>query len=177
MDGRIDLGDEAVRRYYDGHPDLFMEPGAIHLQEVLVETEEEAVEILERIRGGEDMESLAVRYSIRTHADKTRGRFHIHPMARTVYGALLDEAGKAEVGELTGPAEVEEGYSVFRVVERIAPKPEPFEKAERKARYWLRKEEEKRLYEELLRDLRKKHVSEIVLFEDRLQRLDEEAGV
>ena len=177
VDNRIDLGDEAVRRYYDRHPDLFMEPGAIHLQEVLVETEDEAVEILERIRAGEDMESLAVRYSIRTHADKTRGRFHMHPMARTVYGALLDEAGKAGVGELTGPAEVEEGYSVFRVIERIAPTPKRFEKAERKARYWLRKEEENRLYEELLRDLRNKHASEIVLFEDRLQRLNEEAGV
>ena len=177
VDRRIDLGDEAVRRYYDGHPDLFMEPEVIHLREVLVKTEGEAVEILGRIRDGEDMESLAVRYSIRSHADKTRGRFHMHPMTRTVYGALLDEARKAEVGQLRGPVEVEEGYSVFQVVERIASTPEPFEKAARRARYWLRKEEEKRLYEELLRDLRNKHASEIVLFEDRLQRLDEEAGI
>ena len=172
----IDLSDEAVRRYYDGHLNLFMEPEEIHVQEVLLKTREEAEEILRRLWNGEDIERLAAQYSVRSDAERTGGRLHMHPFERRIYGALLDEAMKAEVGDLTGPVEVEEGYSVFKVVERIPPTPEPFEKAATRARYWLKEEEDKRLYEALLRDLREKHASDIVLFEDRLRRLSAEAG-
>jgi parvulin-like peptidyl-prolyl isomerase len=97
----------------------------------------------------------------------------MHPFEQPIFGALLDEAMEAEVGQLRGPVRVKDGYSVFKVVEKVGQKPEPFEKAVSRARYWLKKEEESRLSEELILKLRKDYASQVVVFEDRLKVMDE----
>ena len=115
------------------------------------------------------METLALNYSIRQGAPKNRGHFHMHAFERAVFGALLEEAMKSEVDELKGPLQVEKGYSIFKVVQRIAAAPEPFEKAAPKAIYWIKQEEEERLFQALLARLREQYASEVVVFEDRLR--------
>jgi peptidyl-prolyl cis-trans isomerase C len=172
VERRIILSDEAIRRYYETHTDRFMQPEEIRVIEILVATEEEARNLMRRIQKGEDMGALAARYSIREHARENNGRFHVHPFERPIFGVLLDEVTQSEVGKLRGPVKVTEGYSVFKVVERVAPQPEPFEQAASRAKYWLKKEEEKRLFEELLHRLRTKYASKVVVFEDRLRTMN-----
>ena len=168
VDERIVIDDEAARGYYETHLGRFMQPEDIWMVEILVKTREEAEGLLERIRRGEYMEELAARFSIRPGAERNEGVFHMHPFEWPTYGALLNEAREADAGELRGPVEVKEGYSVFKVLDKIAPKPEPFERAASRARYWLRKQEENRLFEALLVKLREKYAAKVVLFEDRL---------
>ena len=177
VDRRIDLSDEAVRSYYESHLHLFKKPEQITVQEILCTTREEAEEVLKRILNGEEMERLAERYSIRSGAEKTKGFINMHKYGQAHYGPLYDEALKAEVGELKGPLQIEEGYTVFKVVEKSGLKPDPFEKASTRARYWLRKEKEEELINTLLLSLKEKYASKIVLFEDRLKKMDAEVGI
>ena len=177
VDRRIDLSDEAVRSYYESHLHLFKKPEQITVQEILCTTEEEAEEVLQRILHGEDMERLAERYSVRSEAEKTKGLIHIHVYEQTNYGVLYDEAVKAEVGELNGPVQLEEGYAVFKVMEKSGLQPDPFETASSRARYWLGKEKEEELIAALLHSLKEKYAAKIVLFEDRLQKMDAEADI
>ena len=177
VDRRIDLSDEAVRSYYETHPHLFKKPEQITVQEILCTTQEEAEEVLKRILNGEKMERLAEHYSIRSGAAKTKGFIHIHAYGQTNYSVLYDEAMKAEVGELKGPLQLEEGYTVFKVMEKSGLQPDPFEKASTRARYWLKKEKEEELIAALLHSLKEKYASKIVLFEDRLKKMDAEAAI
>lgn len=177
VDQRIDLSDEEVRSYYESHLHLFKKPEQITVQEILCTTEEEAEDVLQRILNGEDMEHLAEHYSIRNGVERTKGLLHIHAYGQTNYGALYDEAMKAEVGELTGPVQLEEGYTVFKVLEKAGLKADPFETASSRARYWLKKEKEEELIAALLHSLKEKYASKIVLFEDRLQKMDAEADI
>ena len=177
VDQRIDLGDEAVRSYYESHLHLFKKPEQITIQEILCATREEAEEVLKRILNGEEMENLAEHYSIRSGVERTKGLIHMHTYGKTNYGVLYDEAMKAEMGELKGPVQLEEGYTLFKVVEKIGLKPDPFEKASSRARYWLKKEKEEELITALLHSLKEKYASKIVLFEDRLKKMDAEADI
>ena len=177
VDQRIDLSDEAVRSYYESHLHLFKKPEQITIQEILCATREEAEEVLKRILNGEEMENLAERYSIRSGVERTKGLIHMHTYGKTNYGVLYDEAMKAEMGELKGPVQLEEGYTLFKVVEKIGLKPDPFEKASSRARYWLKKEKEEELIAALLHSLKEKYASKIVLFEDRLKKMDAEAAI
>ena len=177
VDQRIDLSDEAVRSYYESHLHLFKKPEQITIQEILCATREEAEEVLKRILNGEEMENLAERYSIRSGVERTKGLIHMHTYGKTNYGVLYDEAMKAEMGELKGPVQLEEGYTLFKVVEKIGLKPDPFEKASSRARYWLKKEKEEELITALLHSLKEKYASKIVLFEDRLKKMDAEADI
>ena len=81
------------------------------------------------------------------------------------------------MGALTGPVQLEEGYTVFKVLEKAGLQPDPFEQASSRARYWLQKEKEEELITALLHSLKEKYASKIVLFEDRLQKMDAEADI
>ncbi len=177
VDQQIELSDEAVRTYYQSHPHLFKKPKQITIQEILSTTREEAEAVLQRALNGEDMDKLAERYSIRSGVEKTKGLIHMHAYGQTNYGTLYDEAMKAAVGELTGPVQLEEGYTVFKVMEKTGLQPDPFEKAAARARYWLKKEKEEELIAALLHRLKEKYASKIVLFEERLKKMDAEADI
>ena len=177
VDRRIDLSDEAVRSYYESHLHRFKKPEQITVQEILCTTREEAEEVLQRILNGEEMERLAGHYSIRSGAEKTKGFIHMHAYSQANYGGLYDEAMKAEVEELNGPVQLEEGYTVFKVVEKSGLQPDPFETASSRARYWLGKQKEEELISALLHSLKEKYAAKIVLFEDRLKKMDAEADI
>ena len=127
--------------------------------------------MIQRIRRGDDMGLLAEKHSIRPGADKTKGDIHMHPFERQRYPELYDAADQAEIGVLQGPVETAEGYSVFKVLERLPARLQPFEQASTKVKYWLREEEEKRLFEALLARLREQYHPKIVLFRDRLAKM------
>lgn len=172
VERQIAVTPEAVRRYYETHPQRFMQPEELQVLEILAATQEEAAGLLGRIRAGEDMEALARRYSIRQGAQKNGGHFHLHPYERAVFGALLDTAMAARIGEVKGPVQVRGGYSVFKVVKKTPPQLQSFDQAVPRAIYWFKSQEEDRLFQDLLRRLREKYAGEVILFEDRLQAVE-----
>jgi peptidyl-prolyl cis-trans isomerase C len=174
---QIDLGEAALRQYYQAHPERFALSAEMQLVEILAKTEAEAKDLRQSIQRGEDMNLLAERHSLRPGAAKTKGVFHMHPFERQRYRELYDAADKAEIGKLQGPVQTAEGYSVFEVLARVPARPQPFEQASTKVKYWLRQEEEKRLFEALLARLREQYRPKIVLFKDRLAKMaNAEAG-
>lgn len=172
VEEHVDLSEEVLRRYYEANLHRFMEDREVAVQEILVATQEEAEALAARIRAGEDMAALAASHSIRQGSDE--GRFHIHSFERVVFGELLTEALAAEVGVLTGPVAITEtphrqgGFSLFKVLEKTPEKPKPYDEVVKQVRYWWTKEEENRLYNELIDRLRKKHAAQISIYEDHL---------
>lgn len=177
VESQVDTGESALRQYYQAHQGRFMLLAEIHFVEILTKTEAEAKRVIQSIQRGEDMGHLAEKHSIRPGAAKTKGEFRMHPFERQRYMELYDAADRAEIGKLQGPVQTAEGYSVFKVLAKLPARPEPFEQASTKVKYWLREEEEKRLFEALLARLWEQYRPEIVLFKDRLAKMvNAEAG-
>jgi parvulin-like peptidyl-prolyl isomerase len=177
VERRVDLGEAALRQYYQDHQERFTLPAEIQMAEILCGNEVEAGEMRRRIQRGEDLQLLAAKHSRRPGAAKARGVFHLHPFERHRYPELYDAAEKAEPGSLQGPVKTAEGHSVFRVLAKYPPRPQPFEQALDRVKYWLRQEEEKRLIEALLARLREQYRPAIVLYNDRLSKMiDAETG-
>ncbi len=171
---RTEVDSAMARQYYDDHPQMFMELEEIQMAEVLVATRAEAEQLLQRIRAGERLETLAARHTLRTDAESGHGQYHIHnhPSERRVFGALYDSVVAAPVGVLTGPVALDEGYSIFEVRERIPPRPTPFAQAASRARWWVQKRQEKTLFDSLFIRLRNQYADRVVVFEEQLGRLD-----
>lgn len=167
---RVSVDSVMVRDFYDANLELFMQFEQVEVLEVLVATREQADELAQKIRDGEDIGALAARHSIRPDGENGRLHLHNHPSERRVFGYLYDEVMQAEVGELTGPVELDEGYSVFRVLERISKRPVPFEQAASRAAWWVKKQEERRYFDALFPELREKYASQVEFFEDRLKK-------
>ena len=169
----VDTTDASARRYYKNNLHKFMEPRATVILEILVPTQAMADSLLKEIEGGADMETLAVRHTTRQLAKQQQGRIHLHAYERARFGPLHDEAmEKAPIGELQGPLTLEEGFSIFKVEERIPDRPEPFPQTVRRAKYWLRKAEENKYFEELIVRLREQYSAQVEVFEEHLVDLE-----
>ena len=168
---RVIISAEDIRREYEEKPDRYMQPDQIEIQEILVATEEEAKDLLERLRRGASMDDLARQHSKRSpelRDEEGRRRFTV--AAAAVYGRLVAAARKAPVGELTGPLQVREGYSIFKVLSREQQRAS-FEEAKKRVRAtvnWIKKQQ---VFEQFLAELRAKYAAQVEVREDNLKRV------
>ena len=85
-----------------------------------------------------------------------------------MYGRLVAAARKAPVGELTGPLQVREGYSIFKVLSREQQRAS-FAEAKKRVRAtvnWIKKQQ---VFEQFLAELRTKYASQVEIREDNLK--------
>lgn len=168
---RVVTDSNMVRDYYTSHLNQFMEMEEIQVAEILVATRAEAEKLLQRVRDGEKIQTLAAHHSIREGVEHGHFHMHNHVSERRVFGGLYDAVIEVPVGALNGPVELEEGYSIFKVLERTPPHPSPFEQVASRAKWWVQKQEESKLFDALFANLRDKYSSRVVVFEEQLSRL------
>lgn len=109
---RMGLTEEGVRRYYDSHPEEFMEPPRVHLYDIVALTLDEAFEARERLAAGEAFEEVAADMSHDPTAEEGGDRGWI-----TREDVLRDNVKRrvfsmAE-GEVSDPVDCEDHYHVF----------------------------------------------------------------
>ena len=155
--------DEAEQFYHD-NPDLFIEPEEVEIQEILVDDEEQAIQLRQRLDTGEKMDSL-IHLSRHPGAWKDRGKRHLHPWERS---EMARQAFAAPEGRILGPVPTEHGHTVFRVLEKKGGRVLPFQEAVQAARTHVRFREETRVFNELLAALREKYADRVQIFEEKL---------
>ncbi len=114
----------------------------VHARHILVETEEDARQALERLAAGEDFAALAAELSIDADARGNGGNLGFltadqmpEPFAEAVFAAA--------VGDLVGPVQTEYGYHVIQVLDSRVQMLTPDQYDEIKAVHfqnWLRRE-------------------------------------
>ena len=112
--------DEDVQAYYESHPEDFDIPEMRRIVEVLLATREEAEQIRKRVEAGEDLENLAYKYTIREGFKERGGRFA--PIRPGEFGALGEAVFQTGQGELGPIVETPLGFSVFKVMNIVAPR-------------------------------------------------------
>ena len=166
---KVTIAENELRQFYEAHAERYMHPEQIEVQEVLVKTEAEALRLMEQIQKGARLGDLAKKYSIRSLEDlDEEGRFHFHLFEKAFLGGFVEVAEKAEIGALTGPAKVDEGYSIFKVLSRER-KRETFAEAEWRVRSQLRREKNRKAFNQFIEEVRNKYASKVVIREDNLK--------
>jgi hypothetical protein len=166
--GRLRVSAEEARQYYDQNPELFFHQEALWVEELLLPTEAEAAQVKARLEVGAGFEELAER-SLREGAVEQKAHFHFHPQEKVLYPKLLTALMAAESDRISGPVEVEGGYSVFRLAGREKENLEPFETAGRRARALLLRQRENQGMNDLIAELRAAYASQVKIDETQLR--------
>ena len=165
---KVTIAENELRQFYKAHAERYLHPEQIEVQEILVETEAEALRLIEQIQQGTPLGDLAEKYSIRSLADRDEeGRFHFHLFEKEFFGGFVEVAEEADIGVLTGPAKVNEGYSVFKVLSRER-KRETFAEAEWRVRSQLKREKNRKAFNQFIEEVRNKYAAKVVIQEDNL---------
>ena len=164
----IDLSEEDVRHYYDTHLETFRHSEAVWIEEVLLPTQADALQVKDQIEAGAPFDQF-VDKSLRADAQKYNGRYHFHMLGKARYPVLVPAVFQGQQGQLEGPLQVEGGYSVFRVLEREESSIEPFEAVQQRARALVRLERETQALNAFLVQLREKYAGQIKIYSERLK--------
>jgi foldase protein PrsA len=112
----VEVSDEEVAEFYEQNADSRYGEVA-SARHILVESEEEAEEALERVEEGEEFASVAEDVSTDTASAEQGGDLGEFTRDRMV-PEFADAVFGAEPGELVGPVETQFGYHVIEVTER-----------------------------------------------------------
>jgi peptidyl-prolyl cis-trans isomerase C len=112
---RAGIPDDQVRRYYREHRDDYLVPSELEFHQVVVETEQAASEITDRLRAGEAFADVAREMSVDRESGEKGGVVGLYEKGRDLG---LPEAVAAELdtlrpGQVSDPIEAEGRYYVI----------------------------------------------------------------
>ena len=164
---------EDLESYYESNKRRFRIPAQAHLQELLVEDPDQAVDLVRQIEAGTELSELIGQYSIRNY-NVEEGVLRVFDIQSPLYGEeWMNTAMNAPLKELQGPVKTKGGYSVFKVLNRYD---ESFDTLENK---WVRgmvvravrEEKERSIFNTYLEELGKKYAELITVDEENVKRL------
>ena len=167
--------EDELQAFWEEHKRRFRRPPHAQLEEILLETPDEARQIAAQIEAGAEWAALARAHSLRRDAED--GLLYVSESRGPFLGeAWMNAVMNAELGQLQGPIQARGGYSIFRVIERW---PEIFyglelERVRNAVVRDVQERNEREFFNRYLRDLRQKYAAQIDLREERLRHLDDE---
>jgi len=157
---------DAVRRYYQAHPQVFTTPERLHLAMILFKVAPwasatvweaaagKARQLRRELTGGADFARLAREHSDDASAAKGGDLGYVHQ------GMLSTEAQRVvagmKPGAVSAPVRLLQGYALFRLEERQPARLNIFEHVAVRARKLLLREQKARTWRMLIEQLRKK---------------------
>jgi peptidyl-prolyl cis-trans isomerase C len=155
IEGKAVTDDKEIRDFYEKHSDTYKIGDQINAQHILVDTEEEAEEVLQKILKGEDFGELAKNFS-KDHSTAVKGG----DLGFFGKGRMVPEFEQAafglKVGEVSKPVKTKFGYHIIKVLEKKEGKQREFEEVKSIVERRLKAERQKSLFDSYIQSLREK---------------------
>lgn len=137
--GRMDIGSDEVKKYYDAHKQDFVRPEEVSLAEIMLSTQGKSPEEVSAVRTraedlhnrlvkGEDFNVLAKRYSEGSTAQDNGalGEFQRGQLAKQ----FEDEVFKLDKGQVTDVIQTKTGFEILKVLDHFQAGQQPLSKVE-----------------------------------------------
>lgn len=146
---------EEAEKFYDEHKERFQEPEKVAASHILVEEEEKAKEIKEKLSAGESFSELAMEHST-CPSKENGGALGLFERGRMV-PEFEEAAFNLAVGEISEPVQTQFGWHIIQVDNKQAAGEKSFEQALPEVMQELRREKQQKLYSDYMEALRKKY--------------------
>jgi peptidyl-prolyl cis-trans isomerase C len=149
--GKID--EKEALQYYENHLSQFQMSEKVRARQIVVASEEEAIQLLKQLKKGENFEKLAMKKSL--GPEKVKGG-DLGYFSRGERPAEFEQVFSLEEGEISGVIRSPYGYHIFKLDEKIAPRQVPFEEAKSGILQELRQKKGEEEYQRWLKGLKGK---------------------
>jgi foldase protein PrsA len=117
LQDRISISDDQVKEYFEENKDSFAQEEQVEASHILVEDEETAKEVKEKLDNGGDFAELAKEYSTDTSNAESGGELGFFAKGEMV--TEFDEKAFAmKKGEISEPVKTEFGYHIIKVTDK-----------------------------------------------------------
>lgn len=162
---KIKVNDEEVLEYYEKNKDSFTEKEQVHLYNILLETEEEAQDILEKLKAGGDFSEIAKEKS--TGPSAIQGGDLGYSTKGTIIPEIEEVVFALELEELSEVIKTDFGFHILKITEKKPETIKALEEVKEDIIQTLLPDKQKDAFENLLEELKSK--SEIEINEEALR--------
>lgn len=128
----VHITDAEIAQYYEQNQEYYTEPEQVYLHQIIVETRDDAEQVIREFKDGTGFASLAAEWSIDVlYAGNggevgwiTKEDIYIDP-------AILETAFEMEKDEISDPIPVDQGYAVIRITDHKDAYVKPLEEVKR----------------------------------------------
>ncbi len=165
IEQKVYIFDEDVKNYFEANKQQFIEPEKFRARHILVDTQEEADDILTRLNAGEDFATLAKGKS-KDPSKENGGDLGFLSKGQTVLE--FEQAALAlEPGQSSGVVKTQFGYHIIKLEEKQPAREHSFEEIKDKLKQVLLANKQREGFEALLKELRDKN--KVVIYKEVLQ--------
>lgn len=169
VEGRLVTTDKELEDYYNLHKEEFKSPDEAKISQIVVRSDQDAREVLKRLRKGSDFARIARELSIDAATRNSGGdvgvlqRGKIHPELDSVIFAMNE-------GEISDPIKTESGYHIMKLQKKIPGLPLSFNDAKNILSQRYQIEKRSKVFEDLF--VRLKSKANITISDENLKRTE-----
>ena len=146
--------DQEVKTFYDQNAPMFETSESVHVRHILVKTEDQAKDVLKRLKKGEKFGDIAAAVSI--CPSKERGGDLGWQAKGMLSKEVEDAAFSVQKGQVTGPVKTKWGYHVILIEDQKPASKMPFDEAKEYIVEQLAMQKQQEFFEKLAENLRQK---------------------
>lgn len=150
-----EVKDEDIKKFYEENKDAFKQAESADASHILVEEEDKAREIYEKIKNGGDFEELAKEFSTCPSKEKggDLGTFTRGQMVKEFEDAVFEN----EVGTITEPVKTQFGYHIIKINKKNPARELSFDEVKDKIVEQVRRQKEQEIYNKKITELKDKY--------------------
>jgi foldase protein PrsA len=127
------IPEQEVKDYFDQHKEMFKRGEQVRARHILLKTEEEAREVLQRLKKGEDFAKLAREKSADEGTKQRGGDLGYFPRGRMAK-EFEEAAFSLKVGEISDVVKTSFGYHIIKLEDRVPERIPPYEEVKREVK-------------------------------------------
>lgn len=155
VEDKVSFTEKEAEEYYNSHKEEFKDGEKVKVSHIMVKTEKEAVDILDKLDKKENFEKLAKKYSIGPTASKGGDLGYLERGATGV-PEFEDAAFKLKKAGEVGPVlSAGAAFHIIKLYDRKDVEPQPFNKVKERIITSESKKKQKELFDALISSLRK----------------------
>ncbi|HHY70341.1 MAG TPA: foldase, partial [Thermoanaerobacterales bacterium] len=124
----IKIEEDEVKAYFEANKERFDVKEQVKASHILVDSEDKAKEVKEKLLAGEDFAELAKDYSIDTGNNQQGGELGFFSRGQMVQ-EFEDAAFSLEIGKISDPIKTKHGYHIIKVEDRKQAKEATYEES------------------------------------------------
>ncbi|MDH5767569.1 MAG: peptidylprolyl isomerase [Nitrospirota bacterium] len=160
IEAKATLSEQDIKDYYEKHKEEFTPVSQIKASHILVKTEQEAKDIVEKLKKGEDFAKIAKKSSIDAASAKNGGDLGFFSKGQMV-PEFEAAAVKLKKGEVSEPVHTQFGYHIIKLTDKKLGQPVEFDNIKNIISQHLVAEKQKEVFDSYMDALRKNYKVDI----------------